>query len=162
MRKAGHEWHDCVRRVENTKQGSADITAKATGFTMWKLHIKCGVEKSSCKVLLRTNWRVRRLVTNLNSTPSRVKVVDICEIIFTPHCTALFSPQPEEEHYNRREQVIHILQARLDCNAYQKQKLRLKPGRETNLENKSALLFISRRQFHARFWDTKNVYRILF
>ena len=127
MRKAGHDWHGCMRRVENTKQGSADTTAKATGFFVWKLHIKCGLGKSSRKVLLGTNWRVCRLVTNLNSTPSRVKVVDICKIIFTPHCTALLNPQAEEEHYNRREQVMHILQARLDCNAYQEQKLSLKP-----------------------------------
>jgi hypothetical protein len=126
MRKAGHEWHGGVRRVENTKPGSADTTAKATCFIVWKLHIKCGMGKSSRKVLVRTNWRVHRLVTNLNSTPSRVKVVDICKIVFTPHCTALLSPQPEEEHYNRREQVMHILQALLDCNAYQKQERSLK------------------------------------
>jgi hypothetical protein len=126
VRKAGHEWHGCVRRVENTNQGSADTTAKATGFIVWKLHIKCGMGKSSRKVLLKTNWLVHRPVTNLNSTPSRVKVVDICKIVFTPHCTALLSPQQEEEHYNRREQVMHILQALLDCNAYQEQKRSLK------------------------------------
>jgi hypothetical protein len=61
------------------------------------------MRKSSRNVLLRTNRRVRRLVTNLNSKPGRFKVVGIFKIVFAPHCTALFSPQPEEELYNGRE-----------------------------------------------------------